>query len=195
MTLSALIFLTLDGVYQGPGRVDEDRRDGFDRGGWAGLHPDPEAFAFISDVYGRADALLLGRRTWDIWAPYWPLHDDVPLGHRINTLPKYVPSSTLRDPAWGPTVVLDGDVEGSVRELKARPGEELQVHGSGVLLRWLLERSLVDELHVITHPVILGAGRRLFPERGPMQDLIVTASTSTPAGLVIQTLRPAGAEG
>ena len=119
-------------------------------------------------VFERADALLLGRKTWEIWEPYWPLHDGGdPVSHGINVLPKYVPSTTLKDPTWQNTHVIDGDVEAAIRELKAKPGRELQVHGSGVLLRWLLERDLVDELNLRIYPVIVGDGLRLFPEHGP----------------------------
>ncbi len=109
-------------------------------------------------MFERADALLLGRKTWEIWSSYWPLHDASPFGHTINVLPKYVPSTTVKDPEWQNTHVLDGDVEAAVRELKAKPGGELQVHGSGVLLRWLLERDLVDELNIRLVPVVVGRG-------------------------------------
>jgi dihydrofolate reductase len=192
MKLTAMLFLTLDGVYQGPGRVDEDRRGGFERGGWLGLHADEDIGRFITSVYERADALLLGRVTWGIWEPYWPHHDDHPLGHIINGLPKYVPSTTLRDPTWPTTHVITGAVEAAVRELKAQPGRELQVHGSGALLRWLLERDLVDALHLLLYPIVLGDGLRLFPEHGPTHDLTLVESRSTPSGVTIQTYRPAG---
>ena len=193
MKLTAMMFLSVDGVYQGPGGPDEDRRGGFDRGGWIAPLSDEESGRFITSVYERADALLLGRRTWDIWAPYWPLHDDGgPVSHGINVLPKYVPSTTLRDPAWQNTHVIDGDVEAAVRDLKAKPGRELQVHGSGVLLRWLLERDLVDELNLLFFPVVLGDGLRLFPERGQTHNLTLVESRSTPSGVTIQTYRPAG---
>ncbi len=98
MKLVATEMLTLDGVYQGPGGPDEDRRNGFERGGWTAAHADEEMGPFLTAMFDRADALLLGRRTWEIWEPYWPQHDDNPFGHAINTLPKYVPSTTLRDP-------------------------------------------------------------------------------------------------
>jgi dihydrofolate reductase len=192
MKLSAMIFLTLDGVYQGPGGPDEDRRGGFERGGWLASHSDEEIGRFITSAYDRADALLLGRVTWQIWEPYWPQHDDNPIGHRINVLPKYVPSSTLTDPTWQNTHVISGDVEGAVRELKTGPGREILLQGSGVLLRWLLERDLVDELILLLYPVVVGGGLRLFPERGPTHDLGLVGSRSTPSGVTIQTYRPAG---
>ncbi len=193
MKLSAMLFVTLDGVYQGPGARDEDRRGGFERGGWLAPYADKETFQFITSVYERADALLLGRETWDIWASYWPEHDGGdPVSHGINVLPKFVPSSTLKDPTWQNTHVIGGDVEAAVRELKAEPGRELQVHGSGALLRWLLERDLVDELHLLIYPVVVGDGLRLFPERGPTHDLALLESKVMPNGVTIQTYRPAG---
>jgi dihydrofolate reductase len=193
MKLTALLFVTLDGVYQGPGGPDEDRRGGFERGGWLALHRDTEVRDAIVATYARADAFLLGRRTWDIWAPYWPQHDEGDsISHGLNVLPKHVPSTTLRNPAWQNTRVIDGDVEAAVRELKAAPGRELQVHGSGALLRWLLERDLVDELVLHLYPIVLGDGLRLFAERGPAHDLALLESRSTPSGVTIQTYRPAG---
>jgi dihydrofolate reductase len=192
MKLTATMMLTVDGVYQGPGGPDEDRRDGFDRGGWVAPFFDEETGAFVTSVFERADALLLGRRTWEIFEAYWPLHDEGdPVSHGINVLPKYVPSSTLKDPTWN-THVLEDDVEAAIRELKSRPGRELQVHGSGELLRWLLERDLVDELYLEVYPVVVGAGRRLFPERGRTHSLELVESRSTPSGVTLLTYRPAG---
>jgi dihydrofolate reductase len=190
MKLMATMMLSLDGVYQGPGGADEDRRGGFDRGGWTAAHADPEMWPVLVSMFERADALLLGRRTWEIWQPYWPKHDDNELGHAINTLPKYVPSTTLKDPSWQNTRVLDGDVEAAVRELKAKPGGELQVHGSGVLLRWLLERDLVDELNLRVYPVVVGDGLRLFPEHGESHEMTLIESRSIPSGVMLQTFRP-----
>jgi dihydrofolate reductase len=192
MKLTATMMLSLDGVYQGPGGPDEDRRGEFERGGWIASHFDAETGDFVTSVFERADALLLGRRTWEIFEGYWPHHDDGdPVSHGINVLPKYVPSSTLKEPGWN-THVIDGDVEARIRELKAAPGRELQVHGSGELLRWLLELDLVDELNFESHPVVVGAGRRLFPEAGPSHDLELVESRSTPSGVMLQTYRPAG---
>ena len=192
MKLTASMMLTLDGVYQGPGGPDEDRRGGFERGGWTASHADEQMGPFLIDMFGRADALLLGRKTWQIWEPYWPKHDDNPFGHAINVLPKYVPSTTLKDPAWQNTHVIDGDVEAAIRELKAQPGREIQVHGSGVLLRWLLERDLVDELNLRISPVVVGDGMRLFPQQGQTHDFELIDSWSTSSGALIQTFRPNG---
>ena len=192
MKLTALMMLTVDGVYQGPGGPDEDRRGGFERGGWVASSFDEETGAFVTSVFARADALLLGRRTWEIFESYWPHHDEGdPVSHGINVLPKHVPSTTLTDPGWN-THVIEGGVEARIRELKASPGRELQVHGSGELLRWLLERDLVDELILEIFPVVVGAGRRLFPEDGQSHALTLVDSRAMPSGVMMQTYRPAG---
>ena len=137
--------------------------------------------------------MLLGRTTFDIWNSYWPDHDGGdPVSHGINVLPKYVPSTTLKDPTWQNTHVIDGDVEAAVRELKAKPGRDLLLQGSGVLLKWLLERDLVDELNLLIYPVVLGKGLRLFPEQGQSHALELVDSKVTPSGVMIQTYRPAG---
>jgi dihydrofolate reductase len=190
--LNATIFMTLDGVYQGPGGPDEDRRGGFERGGWQAPYPDEELGSFIRSTYEGADAMLLGRVTWGIWETYWPHHDDNPIGHTINVLPKYVPSTTLTESTWRNTRFLNGDVEARVRDLKQQPGRDLLLQGSGVLLRWLLEHDLVDELNLVVYPVVLGDGLRLFPERGPTHSMELVESRSTPSGIAIQTYRPTG---
>jgi dihydrofolate reductase len=192
MKLTASMMVSVDGVHQGPGGPDEDRRGGFERGGWTAAHTDEETWRHLTSIFERADALLLGRRTWEIFEGYWPHHDQGdPVSHGINVLPKYVPSTTLKDPGWN-THVIDGDVEAAVRELKAKPGRELQVHGSGDLLRWLLERDLVDELNLEVFPVVVGDGLRLFPESGQTHALTLVESRSTPRGVMLQTYRPAG---
>ena len=193
MKLTASMMVTLDGVYQGPGGLDEDRQGGFDRGGWTAPYADEEGWQYLQSWFERADALLLGRKTWEIWEPYWPHHDSGdPVSHGINVLPKYVPSTTLKDPPWQNTRVISGDVEAAIHELKAQPGREIQVHGSGELLRWLLERDLVDELNLRLYPVIVGEGLRLFPERGQTHNLELVESRSVPSGVTLLTYRPAG---
>ena len=192
MKLTVSMMLTLDGVYQGPGGPDEDRRGGFDRGGWTAAYGDEESWRFLTSWFERADAFLLGRRTWEIFEGYWPHHDaGDPVSHGLNVLPKYVPSTTLKDPGWN-THVIEGDVEAAVRELKAKPGREIQVHGSGQLFRWLLERDLVDELNLRISPVVVGDGMRLFPEHGQTHNLELAETRATPSGVMLQTYRPAG---
>jgi dihydrofolate reductase len=193
MKLTASMMVTLDGVYQGPGGPEEDRRGGFDRGGWTAPYGDEEGWSFLTSWFERADAFLLGRKTWEIWESYWPLHDaGDPVSHGINVLPKHVASTTLKDSEWQNTHVVSGDLEAAVRELKAQPERELQVHGSGELLRWLLERDLVDELNLRLYPVVVGDGLRLFPEQGQTHALTLAESRSLPSGLTLLTYRPAG---
>jgi dihydrofolate reductase len=193
MKLISSMMVSLDGVYQGPGGPEEDTTGGFDRGGWTAPFNDPEGWAFLLELFGRADALLLGRRTWEIFNGYWPLHDngDV-VSHGINVLPKYVPSTTLKNPTWQNTHVISGDLETAIRELKAQPGRELQLHGSGELLRWLLARDLVDELNLRLYPVVVGDGRRLFPEQGQTHSMELVESRTVPSGVTLLTYRLAG---
>ena len=194
MDLTATMFLSVDGVYQGPGGRDEDRSGGFDRGGWLAPHFDDEAGAFMVETFAKVDAFLLGRRTYEIFAGYWPRVTDPadPVASKLNSLPKYVASTTLTDPAWADTTVLDGDLVEAIRDLKARPGNELQVHGSGQLVRFLLEHDLLDRLNLEVFPVIVGKGKRLFPEDGPDTRLELMTSKTTRSGVQILTYRPAG---
>jgi dihydrofolate reductase len=198
MKLTTTTHVSLDGVMQGLGGSDEDRRGGFERGGWALPLFDNEAEAFLNQVYERADAFLFGRRTYEIFAGSWGTgswganQGDNPISVALNTQPKYVASNTLTDPRWADTTVLSGDVAAAVRELKAKPGGELQVHGSGNLVRWLLDNDLVDEITLLTYPVVVGQGRRLFPDTGPDLALELADLQSTPGGVIIQVYRPAG---
>jgi dihydrofolate reductase len=194
MQLTVTTFLSVDGVYQGPGGPDEDRSGGFDRGGWLAPLFDEATGDFITEVFGRVDAFLLGRRTYDIFASYWPNAPEAndPVAGQLNSRPKYVASRTLKDPAWQNTSVLQGDLAAAVRDLKARDGRELQVHGSGMLVRFLLEHDLVDRLHLLTFPVIVGAGKRLFPEHGIDSGLELQESRTTPSGVSIAVYRPTG---
>ena len=197
MKLTSTMFLSVDGVYQGPGGPTEDTSGGFERGGWLVPHFDEATGAFMNDVFGRVDAFLLGRRTYDIFAAYWPTAADPgdPTANKLNALPKYVVSTTLRDPTWEHTTVVGGDVVDAVRELKGRPGNELQVHGSGMLVRSLFENDLLDELNLLVFPVIVGAGRRLFPEHGIATGLVLDGSRTTPSGVAISVYRPVGRPG
>jgi dihydrofolate reductase len=199
MKLTTMTQVTVDGVMQGNGGAsDEDRRNGFERGGWARGKGDDETHAFIKQTYQRADAFLLGRRTYELFASSWGsfTEQDVPgwepVLRALNTQPRYVASTTLTDPAWSGTTVLSGDVAAAIRALKARPGGELQVHGSGVLTRWLLENDLIDEMTLLVVPVILGQGARLFPESGRDLALDLVESRVDSKGVTIQVYRPAG---
>jgi dihydrofolate reductase len=153
-----------------------------------------EAMTFVNDVYQRADAFLFGRRTYELFAGYWGAIADPanPIAGPLNTRPKYVASTTLTDPQWADTTVLSGDVAAAVGELKAKPGGELQVHGSGALIRWLLDNQLVDEITLLVCPVVIGQGTRLFPDTGPDIALELVNSQSTPKGVTIQVYRPTG---
>jgi len=195
MKLTTMTQVTVDGVMQGNGAAsEEDRREGFERGGWAMGVFDDDTFAFISETYQRADAFLFGRRTYELFAGYWGVRDDLehPIVGPLNTKPKYVASTTLTDPQWAGTTVLSGDVAAAIAELKAKPGGELQVHGSGALTRSLLAHDLVDEMTLLVVPVVLGQGRRLFPEAGPDIALDLVDSRVDAKGVTIQVFRPAG---
>jgi dihydrofolate reductase len=198
MKLTTITHVSVDGVMQGLGAQDEDRRDGFERGGWAIPLFDHEAETFLSVVFQRADAFLFGRRTYEIFAGSWGTgswgadQGDNPISVALNARPKYVASTTLTDPQWADTTTLSGDLAAAVGELKAKPGGELQVHGSGSLVRWLLDNDLVDEITLLTYPVIVGQGTRMFPDNGPDTALELTESRGTPGGVIIQVYRPAG---
>ena len=194
MRLTSTMFLSVDGVYQGPGGPTEDTRGGFDRGGWLAPHFDEAGGLFQADNFRKVDAFLLGRRTYEIFAAYWPNHNqaDDPIANSLNVLPKYVVSTTLRTADWQPTTILSGDLPTEVARLKAAPGRELQVHGSGALVRSLLEHDLVDELRLLVLPVIVGAGLRLFPEAGIATGLRLVDSRTTPSGVAIHVYQPTG---
>jgi dihydrofolate reductase len=195
MKLTTITIVTVDGVMQGLGAPDEDRRGGFERGGWVTGLFDDEAMTFLNQVYQRADAFLFGRRTYEIFAGSWGALDDLrahPIGVALNTQPKYVASTTLSDPQWANTTVLSGDVAAAIGELKAKPSGELQVHGSGSLVRWLFDNQLVDEITLLTVPVVVGQGTRLFPDTGPDIALELVDSRATPKGVTIQVYRPTG---
>lgn len=194
MKLTVNTFLSLDGVMQGPGGTDEDTSGGFTRGGWLAPYFDDEGGKFVTEVFEKVGAFLLGRRTYDIFAAYWPSHADPsdPVSNKLNTEPKYVASNTLTDPKWDPTTVLSGDVPAAVAKLKEEPGGELQVHGSGALVRSLHEHDLVDEYRLLTFPVIVGEGRRLFPDKGVATALELVESRTTPSGVAINVYRPKG---
>ena len=198
MKLTTITHVSVDGVMQGLGAADEDRRGGFDRGGWAIPLFDDEAATFLGEVFQRAAGFLFGRRTYEIFAGSWGTgswgadQGNNPISVALNTRPKYVASTTLTDPRWADTTVLAGDVAAAIGELKAGPTGELQVHGSGNLVRWLLDGRLVDEITLLTYPVVIGQGTRLFPDSGPDTALELVDSRVTPNGVTICVYKPTG---
>ncbi len=193
MKLTSTMQVSVDGVMQAPGGPEEDERGEFKRGGWA--HFDNQAGTVMDEIYQRADTFLFGRLTYEIFAGSWGTWDDPgnsPIWTALNTKPKYVASSILTDPRWTNTTVLSSDVAAVVRELKAKPGRELQVHGSGAFLRWLLDNDLVDEMNLFTFPVVIGQGTRLFPDTGRDRALELVESRATPSGVTIQVYRSSG---
>ena len=195
MKLTTMTQVTVDGVMQGNGGAsDEDRRNGFERGGWAMGVFDDETMTFINQTYQRADAFLFGRRTYELFAARAAVED--PGNHQIaaalNAKPKYLASTTLTEPRWANTTLLSGDLAAAIGELKAKPAGELQVHGSGALTRWLLENDLVDEINLLIVPVVLGQGTRLFPDAGPDIALDLVDSRADSKGVTIQVYRPTG---
>ncbi len=195
MKLTTTTQVSVDGVMQGPGAPVPGvaERGVFKRSGWA--HFDNEAGTVMDEIFHRADAFLFGRLTYEMFAGSWGTWDDPgdsPIWTALNTKPKYVVSTTLTEPRWPNTAVLSGVIAAAIRELKARPGGELQVHGSGDLFRWLLDNDLIDELNLFTFPVVVGQGTRLFPDTGPDIALDLVDSRATPSGVTIQVYRPAG---
>jgi dihydrofolate reductase len=198
MRLTTVTHVSVDGVMQGLGGVDEDRRGGFKRGGWALPLFDKQTATYLDQVFQRADAFLFGRETYEIFAGSWGTgswganQGNNPISAALNTQPKYVASTTLTAPQWANTTVLSGDVAAAIGELKANPAGELQVHGSGNLVRWLLEEDLVDEIILFTYPVVVGQGTRLFPDAGPDTALDLVDSRAFPNGITMQVYRPTG---
>ena len=164
------------------------------RAGWNMGKGDDETKTFINQTFQRADAFLFGRRTYGIFAPYWGAMDrgSHPIADALNTKPKYLASSTITDPEWANTTVLVGDLAAAIGELKAKPAGELQVHGSGALVRWLLAHDLIDEMTLLTIPVVVGQGTRLFADDGPDIALDLVDSRGDSKGVTIQVYRPTG---
>lgn len=186
--------LTLDGVMQAPGHPDEDPRDGFQHGGWANRSQDPAMQEVMGAHMSSAWSLLAGRTTYDRFADYWPKQAPNPFTEALNRVQKYVASTTLTEPLpWQHSTLLKGDAADAVARLKEDLDENLVVFGSGVLVRSLLSRNLVDEFVLLIHPLVLGSGRRLFPSSG--SDLFafrLIDSATTATGVMIGTYQPAG---
>ncbi|MFF7964959.1 dihydrofolate reductase family protein [Streptomyces sp. NPDC007903] len=192
--LVSTVFVSLDGVYQAPGGPEEDTSGGFGQGGWTFPYADEDFGGFVDESFGRAGAFLLGRHTYDIFAGYWPKVTDPenPVAAKLNALPKYVVSATVEDPEWAGTTVLSGDLGKEVQALKERTEGEVQIHGSGALVRSLVNLGLIDTLHLLTFPVVLGEGRRLFVEGAVPTRFRHAGGTVTGKGVSIQSYDLAG---
>ena len=194
MRLTASTFVTLDGVIQSPGAPEEDPAHGFDLGGWLPPHFDDQAGQYMANVLDQADAFLLGRFTYETFAGYWPnvTDPDNAAGVALNKLPKYVVTSTLKDLTWNRSQPITGDVAKEVTELKRQPGRELQIHGSAALIHYLTDHGLIDAYRILTFPVVLGRGKRLFPDGVTPTGLELTDIQTTGSGVVMQTYTTAG---
>lgn len=184
--------VTLDGVMQAPGRPDEDRRGGFARGGWAVPYMDSVLGQVMEADMARGGALLFGRRTYEDFSGYWPHQEDNPFTPVLNERAKYVASRTMTKPLpWRNSTLLEGDAAGAVADLKQRLAEDLTVMGSGELVQSLRQRDLVDEFVLLIHPLVVGSGRRLFPDDSPSATLRLVEMTPTTTGVLIVRYRPA----
>ena len=185
--------LTLDGVMQAPGRPDEDTREGFEHGGWAVPYTDEVMGRAMGERMGAGGSIVLGHRTYEDFAGYWPKQKDNPYTETLNAAQKYVASTTLEEPLpWENSTLLAGDAVEAVEALKAE--SDLSVLGSGELVRALMRREVIDEYLLLIHPLVLGSGRRLFPD-GVVAPLELTDSVITTTGVLIGTYRPAEADG
>jgi dihydrofolate reductase len=185
-------FVTLDGVMQAPGGPEEDPSGGFEHGGWSFGYWDERMQQVMGESMGKPFDLLLGRRTYEIFAAHWP-HTDEPGAEVLNSATKHVASTTLTELEWENSRLIEGDVPDGVRALKQEDGPELQVHGSANLIQTLLEHRLVDEFRLMIFPVVLGKGKRLFGEGAVPDGLEVIASETSSTGVTMATYRP-GAE-
>jgi len=192
MRLTLNAFLSIDGVMQGPGGVDEDRSGGFERGGWLVPYADEGFGEIVDSWFRRASAILLGRTTYDMMFTYWSQVTDPDniVAEKLNGLTKYVASRTLTDPEWQHTTVLSDDVVERVRALKEEPGDELQIHGSCKLARDLHTAGLIDEYRLLVFPVVVGEGKRLFTDGMPASGFTVTDSRTTSTGATYTALTP-----
>ena len=180
--------LSLDGAMQAPARPDEDERGGFEHGGWAAPYA---AMAQAGQVFAEADALLLGRRTYEDFYHVWPKRTDSPFTPWLNNVRKYVASHTLREPLpWTNSVLLKGDMRAALAAIKREPGKDILVLGSGELVRSLLPTGMIDEYVLLLHPIVLGSGRRLFPDQGTVAHLTLLRSATTPGGVMVGFYKP-----
>jgi dihydrofolate reductase len=195
MKLTVTTFVSLDGVMQGPGGHDEDLSGGFELGGWVTPHIDEDFGRRVDDIFGRADAILLGRTTYDMMYPYWSRFPDEGnvVASGLNNLPKHIATSRPDDITWSNARPIEGDVVEFVRELKTEPGRELQVHGSHGLIQTLLREGLVDEMNLFIFPLVLGQGKRLFEPGIPPTGMELENGEISSTGVVITTYRAVGA--
>ncbi len=186
--------LSLDGVMQAPGRPDEDRRGGFEHGGWALPYSDPAMGKAVGESMGTTVGLLFGRRTYEDFYKVWPNRTDNPFTEVLDNTQKYVASTTLSEPLpWRNSTLLKGDAASAVAELKKGPGKDLVILGSGELIRSLMPRNLIDEYVLLIHPLVLGSGQRLFPDGGPFVAPRLIDSKPTSTGVMIATYQPSAA--
>jgi dihydrofolate reductase len=186
-------FLTLDGVMQAPGGPDEDRDGGFEHGGWSFGYWDDMMGERITEATNRAGALLLGRKTYEIFAGHWPeVGDDDPVAAKLNRVPKYVASRTLDEVTWQNTTLVEGDVPAAVARLKGEAGDEIQVTGSWALAQTLIQHDLVDEYRLWIFPIVLGTGKRLFGDGAVPAGLELVDTQVSTTGVAIHTYERAG---
>lgn len=190
MRIVVMNHITLDGIMQSPGRADEDTRDGFVQGGWASPRSDELVGQAMGERMGAGGGLagwLFGRRTYEELLGHWNSVPDSPFAVALNNTPKYVASTTLREPlAWPNSTLLSADAVKALARLRKEPGGVLGIMGSGVLIQALRPESLIDEYLLMIHPIILGSGRRLFPD-GPPTDLTLVDTTTSPTGVILAT--------
>jgi len=190
--ITAFIHITLDGVMQAPGRPDEDRRDGFEHGGWAASYSDPEQQKAVGASMANTGAILLGRRTYEDFFKVWPKRTDNPFSTILNNTLKYVASCTLKEPLpWMNSRLLAGNAEHAVGKLRKEDGKDIVILGSGVLVQSLLRANLIDQLMLTIHPLVLGSGHRLFPDGGAPATLRLIDTKATSKGVVMATYQPA----
>jgi dihydrofolate reductase len=190
--LISTTFVTLDGVMQAPGAPEEDASGGFTYGGWQAPFPDDAVGDFINEIMGEPFDLLLGRKTYDIFASYWPFHADTPIGAAFEKATKYVASRSQIDLKWEDSQLVEGDVVDYVRRLKQDGGPNLHTWGSADLIQTLLDGGVLDEMRVLTYPVILGPGKRLFGGENTAQKFDVTCTSIGSTGVMMAVYQPAG---
>lgn len=185
-------FVTLDGIMQAPGGPGEDDSGDFKSGGWSVNHWDDVVSEAMGEIFANHPDLLLGRKTYELFASYWPNAKDEPGADNLNNTNKYVVSRTLNKVDWENSTLIKGDIAEEINKLKASDGPELQVHGSSNLIQTLLKHHLIDEMHLLIFPVAIGKGKRLFGEDTSPSDFKLVASKSSPKGVMITTYQRVG---